>query len=110
MPAESVGASEAAVAAPVAALLEVTLADELLLAGVQAFVTLAVVLTCKSLATDCAHEWSFICVGTEVRPQVVSTSEPLRTEGTLKISWVLLRSAFSVLSSSCRLMVGVGKT
>lgn len=109
MPSESVGASETAVAAPVSALLEIAFAYELLLAGVQTFVTLAIVLTCESLATDCAHEWSLICMCAEVRSQVISTSKSLRTEGTLESSWVLLRSAFSVLSSCCRLMVGVGK-
>ena len=110
MPSKGISASKAAVAAPVAALLEVALADELFLAGVQAFVTLAIVLTCESLVTDCAHEWSLVCMRAEVRSQVISTSKSLRTEGTLESSWVLLRSAFNVLSSCCRLMVGFGKT
>lgn len=110
MSSESIGAGEAPIAAPVPALLEIAFADELLLAGVEAFVTLTIVLTCKSLATDCAHEWSLICMCAEVRSQVISTSKSLRTDGTLESSWVLLRSAFSVLSSCCRLMVGVGKT
>ena len=110
MPAESVGASEPAVAAPVATLLEVALADELLFAGVEAFMALAIVLTRESLATDCAHKRSLVCMRAEMRSQVVSTSKSLRTERALESCWVLLRPALSVLGSCCRLMVGVGKT
>lgn len=90
MAAESVGAGEASPAAPVVAVFEVAAADELLLAGVQAFVALAVVLARECLAAHAADEGALVCVRAQMRPEVVGAGEALRTQSTLEGCWVLL--------------------
>ena len=70
--------------------LEITAANKLLFAGVQTFVSFPVVLASKGLAANAAYKGTFIGMGAKMRPQVVGTCESLRTQSTLKSSWVLL--------------------
>jgi hypothetical protein len=70
--------SEPPATAPLSAARELTSADEFLFAGVEAFVALAVVLSCESFAADCAYEWPFVCVGAEVGAEVIGAGESFR--------------------------------
>jgi hypothetical protein len=79
MPAKRIGAGEAAAAAPVTSVTQVAATDELLLAGMQAFVTFPIVLTSKGFAAHRANERSLISVRTEMRSQIVRPSEALGT-------------------------------
>lgn len=92
MAAEGIGASEASAAAPLSALLQFTLADELLFARVQAFVALAVVLPREGFVAYGADERSLVGMCPEMRPQVVGAGESLGAEGALESSRVLLNA------------------
>jgi hypothetical protein len=70
--------SEPPATAPLSAAGEFTSADEFLFAGVEAFMALAVVLSCESFAADSAYEWSFVCVGAEVRAEIIGAGESFR--------------------------------
>ena len=90
MPAQCVGTRETAAAAPLAALLELSLAHEFLLARVQALVTLSVVLARECLPAHRADERTLISVGAEMGAQVVGSGEALGAERALESSRVLL--------------------
>lgn len=79
MTAQCVRSSEPPPASPLTARLEISLADELLLAGMKALVAFPVVLPSESLATHVANEWPLVRVGTQVRTQVVRSREALGT-------------------------------
>ena len=75
MAAQSVGACEAATAAPVTAAGEFASADEFLFTGVETLVPFAVVLARKGLAADGADEGSLVGVGSKVASEVVGACE-----------------------------------
>jgi hypothetical protein len=62
-------------------------------------VALAIVLAGEGFAADCAHEWSFIGVGAEMRAQIVCSGKPLRAQVALESGRVLL-DALRVTGSS----------
>lgn len=66
MATEGVSASEAPAAAPLSALLQLALADELLLARVQPFVAFPVVLSREGFAADGADEGPLVSVCSEM--------------------------------------------
>jgi hypothetical protein len=88
--AESVGAGEAAVAAPGVAGLELASTDEFLLAAVEAFVAFAIVLAGEGFAADGADEGTLVGVGAQVGAEVVGTRESLGAETALVCGWVFL--------------------
>ena len=90
MPAESVGTSKSSTASPAAAGAKLTTANKLLLPTVQALVPLAIMLTSKGFAADCAYERSLVGMSAQMRSKIVSTSEFLWAEGTLERSRVFL--------------------
>lgn len=90
MAAESVGASEAPATAPLSALLQLALADKLLLTRMQALVPFPIVLPREGFAAYGTYERSLVRVCSKMRPQVVRTGEPLGAEGALESSRVLL--------------------
>jgi hypothetical protein len=79
MSAKSICTGETSPTSPLSAARELASADEFLFAGMQAFVPLAIVLSCKGFAADCAYEWPFVCVGAEVGAEVVGAGESFRT-------------------------------
>jgi hypothetical protein len=79
MSTEGVSSGKSSPAAPVVAVFEVAAAHKLLLARVQAFVSLSVVLAGECFAADAADEWTLVCVGTEMRSEVVRPGEAFRT-------------------------------
>ena len=93
--AEGVRAREAASAAPLPALLELALADELLLARVQPLVALAVVLPREGFAADGADEGALVGVSAEMGAEVVGAREALGAERALEGGGVFL-DAFRV--------------
>jgi hypothetical protein len=98
MATQGVCAGESATTAPVRTTLESAATHELLLARVQTFVTLAVVLASECFAAHRANERSLIRVCSEVRAQVVCSSESFRAESTLEGSRVfLLPAAFRTI-------------
>lgn len=66
MSSESISTGETPSTTPLPTSLQVALADELLLARVEALVTLAIMLSRKGFATDCANEWSLVGVSPQV--------------------------------------------
>lgn len=106
MTAQGVGARKPAAAAPLAAGLELALADKLLLARVQALVSLAVVLSGKGLAADGADKGALVGVGSQVGAQVVGARESLGAQGALKGGGVLLHALGAALGA---LVLGIGQ-
>lgn len=90
MPTECIGAGEAPTAAPLSALFQLAFADELLLAGVETFVALSVVLAREGFAADGADEGPLVGVGSEMGAEVVGAGEALGAEGALEGGGVLL--------------------
>ena len=62
MPTQSVGARKPTATTPAIAILQNATADKLLLAAMQPFVALTVMLARKSFTADTAHEGSLVCV------------------------------------------------
>jgi hypothetical protein len=95
MPSQSVGARKPTAAAPVLAGLraQFAAADEFLLARVQPFVALAIVLSCKSFAANSADEGAFVGVCAEVGPEIVRTSKLLFTQVTFECCGMFLDAA-----------------
>jgi hypothetical protein len=75
---------------PLASGFQVTLADKFLLARVQTFVSLSIMLSGKCLPADRANEWPLVSMGSQVRSQVVSSGEPLGAESALEGSRMFL--------------------
>lgn len=92
MAAEGVSASEASATAPLSALLQLALADKLLLTRMQALVPLPIVLPREGLTAYGTHEGPLIRVCSEMRSQVVGAGESLRAEGALEGGRVLLNA------------------
>jgi hypothetical protein len=90
---KSVRTSKSAPTTPTGATLQITTADELLLARMQTLVAFAIVLACEGFTTDRANERSFVCVCAKMRAKVVCSSETLGTQVTLECSRVLLLPA-----------------
>lgn len=63
-------------------------------------------LTCKCFAADRADKWSFVGVSSQVRAQVVGSSEALRAQVTLESSRVFLCSSTVIGSSTRPLRIG----
>lgn len=87
---ERVGACEPPPAAPATVVLEHTTADKFLLSRVKTLVTLAVVLAGERFTAHAAHKRTLVCVGAQVRPEIVGTSETLWTQSALEGCGVLL--------------------
>lgn len=66
MAAKSISASKAPATAPVVIVFQNTTADKLLLARVESFVPLTIVLTRKCLSADAANEWSLVGMGAQM--------------------------------------------
>ena len=92
MPAERVCAREASSTTPLVAGLERTFADEFLLTAVEAFVALAIVLSCESFAAHRANEGSFVRVRSQMTTQIIRSREALRAKITLEGRRMLLDS------------------
>jgi hypothetical protein len=90
--AQSISTCEAATATPLATLLELALAHEFLLARMQAFVALPVVLARECLSTHRANKRTLVSVGTEMRAQIVGSSKALWAESALERSRMLLNA------------------
>jgi hypothetical protein len=56
-------------------------------------VPFAIVLAREGFAADRAYEWSFVGVGTQMRPQVIRPGELLRAQSTLEGGGVFLDTA-----------------
>lgn len=67
----------------------------------QAFVPFSVVLSSKSLATDCTDKWSLVSVGAQVGSKIVGARESFGTQVALERGRVLLRA----LVGSCLLAI-----
>ena len=80
MSAQSIRASKAPATTPCARVCEIAFANKLLLAGMQTLVALAIVLPSKSLSTHGANKRSLISMSAEMRAQIISAREALRTE------------------------------
>ena len=87
---KSICTSESPATTPIVAILEMASANKLFLAGVQAFVSLPVVLAGKSFSTNAAHKRTLIRVRAQMRAKIVRPSEALRAKSTLKCCGVLL--------------------
>jgi hypothetical protein len=90
MPSQSISAGKTTATTPLAALFEISFANELLLSGMKSFVAFSVMLTSESFPTDCTYEWAFVGMGAEVRAEVVGTSKAFWTQITLEGCGVLL--------------------
>jgi hypothetical protein len=66
MSSEGIGSSKSPSTSPIAAILQVTAADKLLLSRMQTFVSLSIVLASKCFATNATHEWALIRVGAQM--------------------------------------------
>jgi hypothetical protein len=110
MPAQSIGTSETAATSPLAALLQLSLANELLLSGMKSFVALSVVLARKGFPAHCTHKWTFIGVGTKMRTKVISTSKPFWTQIALESCGVFLNSLGVATICRCGLVFRVCKS
>jgi hypothetical protein len=66
VPTKCVSTCKSPAAAPAVGVLELALANELLFTRVQAFMTLAIVLTSKCFATNTADKGALICMGTKM--------------------------------------------
>lgn len=56
------------------------------------FMSLTVVLAGKCFAANAADEGTLVCMGAQMRPEVVGAGEPLRTESALESCRMLLRA------------------
>ena len=89
---ERIGTREPSATTPVATGTELAFADEFFLTAVQAFVALAVMLTCKRLTTDGAHKGPLIGMRAQVRAKVVRACKAFGTERALEGGRVFLNS------------------
>lgn len=104
MSAQRIGAGEAPTATPLAALLELSFADELLLARVQALVAFPVMLPSECLSTHRANERTLVSVGSQMRAQVVGPGEALGAQVALEGCRVLL-DPFGISTLGARSLV-----
>jgi len=90
VPPQCVGTCEPTTAAPRPAVGELTAADELFLAGMEALVAFAVVLASECFAADGADEGALVGVGAEMGTKVVGACEALGAEIALEGGGVFL--------------------
>lgn len=108
MAAKSVRTCKPPTATPLATSFEIAFANELLLTRVEALVSLSVMLTRKSFATDCTNEGPLVGMSPQVGAQVVGPCESLGAQCALESSRVLLDTlaGSAVLAA---LVVGIRK-
>ena len=92
MSSESVGAGEFPAAAPGTTDGEIAAADEFLFTGMEALVSLPVVLARERFAAHGTHKRSFVGVGAEMRSEVVRSREAFGAEATLESGRVFLNA------------------
>lgn len=90
MTSKSICTGESSTAAPVVAILEVATADKLLLARMETFMSLAIVLAREGFPTDTADERTLVRMCAQMRSEVVGSSEALRTQRALEGCRMLL--------------------
>lgn len=76
---QGISTSEPTSTAPLATPGQISPTDEFLLARMESFMSLAIVLASKCLAADGTDERSLVGVGAKMRPQIVGAGEALWT-------------------------------
>jgi hypothetical protein len=107
MPAQCISTGKTATASPLATLLELSFANELLLSGMKSFVALSIMLARKGFPAHCADERAFVGVGAKMRAKIVGTGETFRAQTTLEGRGVLLNSLGITTIRRCGLILWV---
>src|SRR5271154_6007430 len=104
MSTKSIGAGESPAAAPMLPRtgVQFAFANKFLLTAMKTFVSFSIVLTSERFAADCANKRSLISVGSQMRPQVVGTSEFFSAQVALKVGRVFLYSGASMCGRRVR--------
>ena len=107
MPAQCISTGKPATASPLATLLELSFANELLLSGMKSFVALPIVLARKGFPAYCTDEWSFVGVCAKMRAKIVGTCKTFRAQSALEGRGMLLHSLGVTAVRRCGLILRV---
>lgn len=110
MATQCISTGKTAATSPLAALFELSFANELLLSGMKSFMALSIVLACKGFPAHCTHEWTLIGVGAKMRAEVVSTSESFWAQIALEGCGMFLNSFGVAAFRRCGLVFRVRKS